>query len=276
MRNMSMLETAKLILRTHRIHPNILLGQNFMIQPSTFEIMSDYASLGSDDVVLDVGAGLGFLTRFLANKCKEVLAVEIDNQLVRVLVENLKDLSNVTVIAGNILRTQVPQFNKTVSIPPYQISSSFVRWLLERQFVSSVLIFQEEFAKHLVAPVGSEDYGWLTVFTYYRAECELLDRVPNRVFYPRPNVDSTIVRLRPKNPRPFTVEDDRLFIRFVQAVFTHRNRKVLSAVRPFLRTTLAETEEHARIISRDMPFRDERVRQLAPEDFGVLANALFG
>jgi 16S rRNA (adenine1518-N6/adenine1519-N6)-dimethyltransferase len=275
MRNMSMLETAKSILRTYKIRPNLLMGQNFMIEPSTFEIISNHASLGRDDVVLDIGAGLGLLTRFLAKRCKEVLAVEIDNQLVRVLVEHLKDLSNVTVIAGNILRTQIPQFNKAVSIPPFHISSALIPWLLEKQFVSSVLIFQEEFAKRLVAPVGSEDYGWLTVFTYYRAECELLDRLPNRVFYPRPNVDSIIVRLRPKKPTPFTVRDDRLFVRFLQAVFTHRNRKVGKAVQPFIKGTLAETDERTRIISRTMPFCDERVRQLAPEDFGVLANALF-
>lgn len=270
-----MLETARSLLRTYKIHPNSLLGQNFMIEPSTFKIMSDYASLGPDDVVLDVGAGLGLLTRFLAGKCKEVLAVEMDSQLVKVLVEHLKDLSNVTVISGNILRTQIPRFDKAVSIPPYQISSSLVPWLLERQFVSSVLIFQEEFAKRLVAPVGSEDYGWLTVFTYYRAECELLDRVPNRVFYPRPSVGSTIVRLRLKKQTPFTVKDDQLFIRFVQAVFTRRNRKVGNAVQPFIRDTLSKTEEQTRIISRKMPFCEERVRQLAPEDFGVLANALF-
>jgi 16S rRNA (adenine1518-N6/adenine1519-N6)-dimethyltransferase len=199
----------------------------------------------------------------------------MDNRLVNVLVEHLKDLSNVTIISGNILKTQIPYFDKAVSIPPYQISSSLIPWLLERQFVSSVMIFQEEFAKRLVAPVGSEDYGWLTVFTYYRAECELLDRVPNSAFYPRPIVGSIIVRLRPKKQAPFRVKNDQLFIKFLQAVFTHRNRKVRNAVQPFIRDTLAETEEQTRIISRRMPFREERVRQLAPEDFGVLENALF-
>jgi 16S rRNA A1518/A1519 N6-dimethyltransferase RsmA/KsgA/DIM1 with predicted DNA glycosylase/AP lyase activity len=81
--------------------------------------------------------------------------------------------------------------------------------------------------------------------------------------------------MRPKKPIPFTVRDDQLFIRFLQAVFSHRNRKVRNAVQSFIRDTLAETEEHTRIIYRRMPFGEERVRQLAPEDFGVLANALF-
>jgi len=270
-----MLETARSLLRAYKIHPNSLLGQNFMIEPSMFKIMSDYASLGAEDVVLDVGAGLGLLTRFLADRCRGVLAVEMDNRLVNVLVKHLRDLTNVTVISGNILETQIPHFDKAVSIPPYQISSSLIPWLLERQFVCSVLIFQEEFAKRLVAAVGSEDYGWLAVFTYYRAECELLDRVPNSAFYPRPSVSSTIIRLRPKKQAPFSVENDQLFIKFLQAVFTHRNRKVRNAVQPFIRDMLAETEEQTRIISRSIPFREERVRRLAPEDFGVLENALF-
>jgi len=269
-----MLETARSLLRTYKIRPSSLFGQNFMIDPSTLSIMGDYASLGSEDVVLDIGAGLGFLTRFLAGTCKRVLAVEMDDRLVRVLAERLKDLSNVTVISGNILRAQIPHFDKAVSIPPYQISSSLVPWLLQRQFASSVLVFQEEFAKRLIAPVGSGDYGWLTVFTYYRAECELLDRLPNHMFYPRPGVNSVIVRLRPKRSIPFRVKDDRLFIRFLQAVFTHRNRKVRNAVQPFIRGTLVESEEQTRIISRRMPFCEERVRQLVPEDFGVLANVL--
>jgi 16S rRNA (adenine1518-N6/adenine1519-N6)-dimethyltransferase len=275
MRNMSLLETTKSLLRTNRIRPNILLGQNFMVDPSIFQIMNDSALLDRDDVVIDIGAGLGFLTRFLAERSMQVLAVEMDSQLSRVLAEQLKGLSNVTVIMGDVLRTEIPEFNKAVSIPPYHISSRLLRWLLQRHFDSSVLVFQEEFARRLTASVGSEDYGWLTVLTYYRAECELLDRVPRRMFYPEPNVDSTIVHLRPKESAPFMVEDEARFIRLVQDLFTERNRKVRNAVRPLMKRVLAGTDEGTQMISRRIPFCNERVRQLAPEDFGALANAIF-
>jgi 16S rRNA (adenine1518-N6/adenine1519-N6)-dimethyltransferase len=271
---MNNLKTVKSLLVMYRISPKGLLGQNFMVEPSIFQVMSGYASLNHDDVVIDIGAGLGFLTRFLSDRCKRVLAVEMDNRLVKVLVEQLRGLSNVAVIVGNVLRTHIPEFNKAVSIPPYQISSRLIVWLLRRHFDTSVLIFQKEFASHLTAPTGSEDYGWLTVLTYYRAECELLDTVPKSMFYPQPEVDSIIVRLRPKRPPPFKVRDEPLFIRLVQSVFTQRNRKVRSAVQPFIRNVLAETEEDIQKMSRRIPFCDKRIRQLEPEDFGALADAI--
>ena len=127
---MSVLETKRL-LRTFRIVPNRLLGQNFMVDPSLFPKLVDYASLDKTDVVLDAGAGFGFLTRFLANKCKSVLAVEKDPRVATVLREQLRGLANVTVIEGDVLKTAIPNFSKVVSIPPYQISSRLLLWLFD-------------------------------------------------------------------------------------------------------------------------------------------------
>jgi 16S rRNA (adenine1518-N6/adenine1519-N6)-dimethyltransferase len=245
-----------------------------MIEPSIFQSMSDYVSLDQDDVTLDIGAGLGFLTRFLAEKCRSVLAVEADGRLVTVLREQLQDLPEVTIIKGNVLKIQIPEFNKVVSIPPYQISSRLLLWLFKKNIASSVLILQKEFANRLMAPVGSEDYGWLTVLTYYNTECERLDFVPKWVFYPQPEVDSTIVRLKPRKHSPFEVTNEALFTKLVQSIFAQRNRKVRNAIRPFLKGVLARTDEEAETIAQRLPHCSERVRQLAPEDFGALFNAI--
>lgn len=245
-----------------------------MIEPSIFQSMSDYVSLDQDDVTLDIGAGLGFLTRFLAEKCRSVLAVEADGRLVTVLREQLQDLPKVTIIKGNVLKVQIPEFNKVVSIPPYQISSRLLLWLFKKNIASSVLILQKEFANRLMAPVGSEDYGWLTVLTYYNTECERLDFVPKWVFYPQPEVDSTIVRLKPRKHSPFEVTNEALFTKLVQSIFAQRNRKVRNAIRPFLKGVLARTDEDAGTIAQRLPHCSERVRQLVPEDFGALSNAI--
>ena len=181
---MSVSETKRL-LRMFRIVPNRLLGQNFMVDASIFPKLSDYASLGKADVVLDAGAGFGFLTRFLANKCKRVLAVEKDPQVAMVLREQLKGLDNVTVIEGDVLKAEIPSFSKVVSIPPYQISSRLLLWLFDRSFDCAVLVMQKEFAERLMATVGSEDYSWLTVATCYRAEVELWKWFPISCFSPR-------------------------------------------------------------------------------------------
>lgn len=115
---MSIPETKRL-LRERRIFPNRLLGQNFMVGAPIFPLLSDYASLDKTDVVLDAGAGFGFLTCFLANKCKAVIAVEKDPRIVEALREQLRGTTNVTVIEGDVLKVALPEFNKVVSIPPY-------------------------------------------------------------------------------------------------------------------------------------------------------------
>jgi len=245
-----------------------------MVEPSIFQCMTEYASLSRDDVVLDIGAGLGFLTYFLANKCKCVLAVESDSRLVSVLREELRDLPNVELIEGNVLKVQTSHFNKVVSVPPYYISSSLLTWLFNKNFEFAVLIFQKEFADRLVSSVGSEDYGWLTVVAYYHVEVELLNEVPKWMFYPQPEVGSIIVRLEPKKPPPFTLEDKVLFKQLVQALFTQRNRKVRNAVLPFIKSKRVTAAENVVELADSLPFHDKRVRELAPEDFGALANAL--
>lgn len=245
-----------------------------MIEPSIFQCMTSYASLNQNDVVLDIGSGLGFLTRFLANNCKNVLAVESDARLAKILCEHLEDLSNVKIIKGDVLKTQIPYFNKVVSIPPYHISSRLLVWLVNKNFECTVLIFQKEFAHRLVASIGSEDYGWLTVFTCYHADIELLDDVPKWMFYPQPEVDSIIVRLKPREPPPFELKNEDLFKRMVRSLFTQRNRKVRNAILPFIKGMRAIATENARELAGALPFSGKRVRELAPEDFGALVNAL--
>jgi 16S rRNA (adenine1518-N6/adenine1519-N6)-dimethyltransferase len=271
---MSLLERTKFLLRRYRIFPKKRLGQNFMVEPSFFQCMIKYASLSRDDVVLDVGAGLGFLTRSVADKCKRVLAVESDSSLVSILHAELRNFPNVELIKGNVLKVQIPQFNKAVSVPPYHISSSLLLWLFNKNFECAVLIFQKEFANRLVASVGSEDYGWLTIVAYYHVEVELFDEVPKWMFYPQPEVSSIIVRLEPKKPLPFTLKDKVLFKQLVRTLFTQRNRKVRNAVLPFIKITHVTTAENAVKLADSLPFHDKRVRELAPEDFGALANAL--
>lgn len=270
---MSLIEEAKLLLRRYRIFPKRRLGQHFMVEPLIFQLLANYASLCKDDIVLDVGAGLGFLTRFLAERCGRVLAVELDNRLVKILHEQLKGLPNVVVIEGDVLKIPLPTFNKVVSIPPYGISSTLVQWLFSKKLDCAVMVFQKEFAKRLMAPIGSDDYGWLTVLAYYHFDVELLDDVPKSFFYPQPEIDSIIVRLKPKPQPSFKLKDEAFFTRLVQALFTQRNRKVRNTIKPFIRKECKVSEAAARV-ANSLPFHDRRVRELAPEDFGELANAL--
>jgi 16S rRNA (adenine1518-N6/adenine1519-N6)-dimethyltransferase len=265
-------EEAKRLLRTFRIVPNRLLGQNFMVEPALFERLSECAALGKADVVLDVGAGFGFLTRFLAAKCKSVIAIEKDPRVAAVLREQLNGAGNVAIIAGDVLKAELPEFNKLIAIPPYYLSSRLVLWLLERKVACAVLVLQREFANRLVAGVGTEDYGWLTVVACHGAEVELFDAVPKELFYPQPEVDSVIVRLKPWKTAPFKVKDKAFFKQMVRWLFTERNKKLGNALVPFIKSTFKVSKEEAKNRVCGVQFGERRVRELAPKDFGALAN----
>lgn len=272
MEHVNLLRRAKHLFRLYGLFPKKRFGQNFTIDSEILDRLVAHASLTKDDVVLEVGAGFGFLTQLLSRECKKVIAVEVDSQLVAFLQKQLHSLENVELIEGDILDVSLPPFNKVVSAPPYSISSPLLFRLLEYNFDSAVLIFQKEFAERLAASVGTKNYGRLTVNIYYRADVELLDYVPRKMFYPPPDVDSMIVHLTPKVP-PFHVADEKMFAEIVRVLFTQRNKKVRNSLIHFLRQRQLPKKE-AIALADSMIYSEKRVRELAPEDFGILTNEL--
>ena len=273
MEKINLLKRAKHLLRLYGVSPKKRLGQNFAVDSSMLQRLVSHASLTEDDVVLEVGPGFGFLTQFLSSKCKKVVAVEVDPQLVSFLRTQLHSMQNIELIEGDILKVSLPSFNKVVAAPPYSISSPLIFRLLEQQFDWAVLILQREFAERLAASVGTKDYGRLTVNVYYRAEVELLDIVPRTMFHPPPDVDSMMVRLKPRPP-PFIVDDEETFFELVRTLFTQRNKKVRNGLISFLDQHGLTGKELVTLADSTI-YSTKRVRELAPEDFGILANELF-
>ena len=269
---MSLLSETKRLLRYYKIIPKKRLGQNFLVDEEILRRMISYASISRGDVVLEIGAGLGFLTERLAENAGRVIAVEIDDRLIKALRRRLGTHGNVTILHGDVMKVSIPRFNKVVSTPPYSISSPLHFWLLEKQFDQAVLSFQEEFAKRLTASVGSKNYGRLTVTTYYRAEVEILDAIPKESFWPPPKVDSLIIRLKPRSP-PFKVVDEKIFFDVVRAIFTQKNKKLRNAIVPFFSRFRVSSKEAIKIAD-SLPFNNRRPRELSPEEIGLVADEI--
>jgi 16S rRNA (adenine1518-N6/adenine1519-N6)-dimethyltransferase len=270
---MSLEQQTKRLARAYGVHPKKRLGQNFMTSDRFFKLIASYAELTRSDVVLEVGAGFGFLTQHLARKARRVVAVEVDRRLVNALGSQLAGWDNVDLVEGNILEAPIPAFDKVVANPPFSISSPLLFWLLQRRFASAVLTFQEEFARRLCAQPGSRDYSRLTVATHIHAGVELLDTVPKEAFYPMPDVNAVIVRLTPRQSLPFKLKDEQIFNELLRSLFSQRNRKVRKAAIGFFRKQHVSDAEASKQADR-LPFKDRRVRDLSPDEFGALANEL--
>jgi 16S rRNA (adenine1518-N6/adenine1519-N6)-dimethyltransferase len=241
------------------------LGQHFLIDKNVAKREVEFANIINNDVVLEIGPGMGILTKILAEKAKKVIAIEIDENLVSILRKSLPD--NVEVICSDALSVsfeKLPRFNKIVSNLPFQISSPITFKLLDYDYTLAVLIYQKEFADRLIAETGTKHYSRLSVGVYYRTKCELLETISRDCFEPSPNVDSCIIRLTPKKFPPFFVVDEKFFFDLTKNLFNHRRKKI--------KTTLNEIYQIKLI---NLPYLNRRIEELSPEQIGELSNILF-
>jgi 16S rRNA (adenine1518-N6/adenine1519-N6)-dimethyltransferase len=239
-------------------------GQHFLIDLSVARREVGYAKLTNDDVVLEIGPGQGIITRLLAQKAKQVIAIEIDQRLVDKLKTALPE--NVTLISGDALSVDfqtLPRFTKIVSNLPFEISSPITFKFLESSFSRAILIYQKDFAERLVAHPGKKEYSRLTVGVSYKAHCRILEDVPRSCFSPAPNVDSSIVELIPREKPMFTVENEQFFFKLTKQLFNHRRKKI----RYTIKALYGDLEQ--------LPYLDQRVEELLPEQIGELSNVLW-
>ncbi|QLH74670.1 MAG: ribosomal RNA small subunit methyltransferase A [Methanomassiliicoccales archaeon] len=238
-------------------------GQNFLTDDSVADKEVGYLQAEDGDVVLEVGPGLGILTERLVKMPVDLKLIELDRALLPYLQQRFGKTTEI--IGGDALKVVWPHFDRFISNVPYSISSPLIFRLLEHDFKCAVVMVQKEFADRMGARADTEDYGRLSVGVYYRAECELLDVVSRNRFWPEPEVDSRIVRLTPR-PAPFKVNDEALFFKLVEMLFSQRRKKISTVLKK------AKMLEGHDISS--LPYLDKRVEALAPEEIGELANAV--
>ena len=210
-------------------------GQNFLIDPHVLEKIIASAGVTKDDMVLEIGPGIGTMTQYLAESAGRVVAVEIDNNLIPILQETLKDYDNVTVIHNDILKVDIAEFAekynggrpiKVVANLPYYITTPIIMGLFESHVpIDNITVMvQKEVADRMQEGPGSKNYGALSLAVQYYAEPYIVANVPPNCFIPRPSVGSAVIRLTRHKDAPVQTKDEQMMFRLIRASFNQRRK----------------------------------------------------
>lgn len=217
------------------------LGQNFLIDPHVLNKIIHAAQITADDTVLEIGPGIGTMTQYLCENAKQVIAVEIDKNLIPILHDTLASYHNIHIIHSDILKTDIHalanEYNggkpmKVVANLPYYITTPIIMGLLERHapIISITVMVQKEVAARMQAGPSSKDYGALSLAVQYYASPYIAAYVPQNCFMPRPNVGSAVVCLTIHSQPPVTVRDEKLMFSLIRASFNQRRKTLVNGL----------------------------------------------
>ena len=267
-------------LREYGLFPKKRLGQHFLIDRNILNKVVRSAGVEKEDVVLEVGPGLGEMTLALAREAKKVIAIEIDSKLVVILEKKMKDHPNVEVVKSDILKVNFDQFLrkegrpiKVVANLPYQISTPLLFRFIESKDVFSTftLMLQREVAQRLVAPPGRKEYGSLSVFMQFFFELSIRFFIKSSAFFPPPKVDSALVHMVWKEKPIIEMNDQEWFKRVVKACFAYRRKTLANALKHSELTLPEPIEARMKEIGIDPRRRPET---LSIQEFVKLATGL--
>lgn len=283
MTNLTSPSAVDALLQRHGFRTRHALGQHLLIDRNVLTRVVAAAELSGADRVIEIGPGIGTLTRELAGAAGRVTAVELDRRLLPILGEVLSDRPNAEVVHADFLRLPLAEFLaercgegrcKVVANVPYYITSPIlVALLAQKRFLERiVLMVQKEVAERLAAAPGTEAYGSLTVLVQWHATVETVARVSRRVFLPPPKVDSAIVRLRPRDSPPAPVSDEARLFDVVHAAFQKRRKTLLNALSTFPALGLTR-DRAAAALARAGIDPTRRGETLSLAEFAALADA---
>lgn len=216
-------------------------GQNFLIDDHVITKIINAAEITKDDLVLEIGPGIGTMTQYLAESARKVIAVEIDKNLIPILGETLAEYDNVTVINEDILKLDINQLVeeenagkpiKVVANLPYYITTPIIMGLFESHvpLQSITVMVQKEVADRMQVGPGSKDYGALSLAVQYYAKPYIAANVPPNCFIPRPGVGSAVIRLTRYEEPPVTVKDESLMFKLIRASFNQRRKTLQNGI----------------------------------------------
>ena len=255
-------------------------GQNFLIDGHVIEKIIRAAEITKDDVVLEIGPGIGTMTQYLAEAAGEVFAVEIDKNLLPILAETLAEYDNVTVVNEDILKVDIAALTggrpvKVVANLPYYITTPIIMGLFENEVpVESITVMvQKEVADRMQTGPGNKDYGALSLAVQYYADPYIVANVPPNCFMPSPKVGSAVIRLTCHQEKPVQVQDEKLMFNIIRASFNQRRKTLANGLKNAATLDFTKEEVEAAIdaLGKGASVRGET---LTLEEFARLSDLL--
>ena len=280
----NILEETKFIMKKYHIKANKSLGQNFLIDDKVVEGIINGSDVNKDDLVIEIGPGLGTLTKYLLEKAKKVICVELDNKMINILEDRFKLYDNFELLHNDILKVDLNSIIKKekersdirqvkiVANLPYYITTPIIMKLLEDKLDldSITVMIQKEVADRLIATPGDKDTGAITYSVYYYATSKSLLEVPKDSFIPEPEVTSEVIKLEIRKEPPVDVKNKEVMFRIIKSAFMQRRKTLLNALtntKVFL-----NKEKGLKILNKLNLPEDVRAEKLTLQDFANIAN----
>ena len=253
-------------------------GQNFLSDHSIVVKIAELSNINKEMVVVEIGPGLGALTKELLDRSKKVVAYEIDSEVIPILKDNLKQYDNLEIVNEDILKTDINKITEikedciSVANLPYYITSPIIDLFLKKMknVRKGVYMVQKEVADRICAPVGTKDYNSFSILVQYYASCKKILNVPRTCFVPAPNVDSAVIELE-KIERSFKPDNEDFFIKVVESSFKERRKMLVNN----LSSSLNISKEKIRNILTNLEIKEDvRGEVLSIDDFINLSNEL--
>ena len=281
---MNVLEETKFLMKKYKIKANKSLGQNFLIDDSVIEDIVNGANIQSNDLVIEIGPGLGSMTALLVQKAKKVICIELDKKMIRILNDRFIAYNNIELINDDVLKINLNEIIKQekeenqikdvkiVANLPYYITTPIIMKLLEENLdiESITVMIQKEVADRLIETPSGKNTGAITYTVYYYCESQKIREVSNTSFIPMPEVTSEVINLKLRKEPAIDVENKKVLFNIIKSAFMQRRKTLVNAL---VNTGVFKSKEEGLKILKTLNLREDiRAENLTIEDFGRICN----
>ena len=282
----NILEETKNIMRRYNIKPNKSLGQNFLINSEVVENIVQSSDITKDDMVIEIGPGLGVLTKYLLEKAKKVVCIELDTKMVKILQDRFSEYDNIEIINTDVLKINLNEIIeknkgeirkvKVVANLPYYITTPIIMKLIEdRLDIESITVMiQKEVADRLIEIPGGKNTGAITYTIYYYCTSKKIMEVPNTSFIPEPEVTSEIIKMDLRYKPVVDVENPQIMFRIIKSAFMQRRKTLLNAL---TNANVFINKEQGINTLKELNLKENvRAEELTIQDFSNITKIVFG